>query len=148
MSRTTLTNTATETPFDGALSTTSTTEKLKSTTATDTSFAGPLWLKKDVGALYAKGEVHTGPFSVPLLRMAGMDKLPAQESYSILDLCCGSGVTTSELQALFKEQNIQDKTNLICGDLSAGQLEYLDARIKQQGWKNTKTALMNAQVCC
>jgi hypothetical protein len=41
--------------------------------ASETHFAGPLWLREDVGAIYAKGEVHTGPFSMPLLRMADQD---------------------------------------------------------------------------
>lgn len=46
--------------------------------ASETHFAGPLWLREDVGAIYAKGEVHTGPFSMPLLRMADLDKLPTK----------------------------------------------------------------------
>lgn len=114
--------------------------------ASETHFAGPLWLRGEVGALYAKGEVHTGPFSMPLLRMANLDKLPSKGRISILDLCCGSGITTSELHVLFKEQGIQDKVDLICGDLSAGQLEFLDKRIKDMGWQNTRTLQMNAEV--
>lgn len=47
---------------------------------------------------------------------------------------------------LFKEQGIEDQVDLVCGDFSAGQLEYLDKRIQQQGWKNTKTVQMDAQV--
>jgi hypothetical protein len=114
--------------------------------ASETHFAGPLWLRGEVGAFYAKGEVHTGPFSMPLLRMANLDKLPSKNRISILDLCCGSGITTSELHVLFKEQGIQDKVDLICGDLSAGQLEFLDKRIKDMEWKNTRTMQMNAEV--
>jgi hypothetical protein len=114
--------------------------------ASETHFAGPLWLREEVGALYAKGEVHTGPFSMPLLRMADLDKLPPKDRIFILDLCCGSGITTSELHVLFKEQGIQHKVDLTCGDLSAGQLEFLDKRIKEMGWENTRTVQMNAQV--
>lgn len=114
--------------------------------ASETQFAGPLWLREGVGALYAKGEVHTGPFSMPLLRWAGLDKLPSTEKITVLDLCCGTGITTSELHALFKEQGIEDNVNLTCGDLSAGQLQFLDQRIKEMQWKNTKTMQMNAQV--
>jgi hypothetical protein len=114
--------------------------------ASETHFAGPLWLRKDVGAIYAKGEVHTGPFSMPLLRMADLDKLPTKGRISILDLCCGSGITTSELHVLFREQGIQDKVDLTCGDFSAGQLDFLDKRIKEMGWENTTTVHMNAEV--
>lgn len=114
--------------------------------ASETQFAGPLWLREGVGALYAKGEVHTGPFSMPLLRWAGFDRLHPTEKIDVLDLCCGTGITTSELHALFKEQGIQDNVNLTCGDLSAGQLQFLDQRIKKMQWKNTKTVQMNAQV--
>ena len=83
---------------------------------------------------------------MPLLRMANFDKLPSKGRISILDLCCGSGITTSELHALFKEQGIQDKVDLTCGDLSAGQLEFLDKRIKDMGWQNTSIVQMNAEV--
>lgn len=113
--------------------------------ASETNFAGPLWLREEVGALYAKGEVHTGPFSMPLLRMAKLDQLPKQDRYFILDLCCGSGVTTHELQVLFREQGIENKVELTCGDFSEGQLAYLDKRIERMGWKNTVTRQMDAQ---
>ncbi|KAH6676823.1 putative UbiE/COQ5 family methyltransferase [Halenospora varia] len=120
-------------------------EKQSSTTATDTAFAGPLWLNPDVGALYAKGERHTGPFSMPLLRMANLDTMPKKDSYNILDLCCGSGITTAELHALLKELSLHDKTSIMSADLSAGQLAYLDKRIKENGWTNNVTQQMNAQ---
>ncbi|KAK9442055.1 UbiE/COQ5 methyltransferase [Metarhizium brunneum] len=113
--------------------------------ASETQFAGPLWLREGVGALYAKGEVHTGPFSMPLLRMAGLNKLPTTGQISILDLCCGTGITTYNLHLLFKEQGIQDNVDLTCGDLSAGQLQFLDRRIKEMQWKKTKTIQINAQ---
>jgi SAM-dependent methyltransferase len=115
--------------------------------ASQTRFAGPLWLREEVGALYAKGEVHTGPFSMPLLRMANFDKLrlPPNRNLRILDLCCGSGVTTHELQVLLQKQRLEDKVDLTCGDFSAGQLEYLDKRIQKMGWKNTYTQQMNAE---
>ena len=124
------------------MSTTTTTTEL----ASETHFAGPLWLREEVGALYAKGEVHTGPFSMPLLRLANLDKITSKGRISILDLCCGSGITTSELHVLFEEQGIQDNVDLICGDLSAGQLEFLDKRIRNMKWKNTRTVQMNAEV--
>ena len=115
--------------------------------ASETRFAGPLWLRKEVGALYAKGEVHTGPFSMPLLKMANLDKLtsPSERNLRILDLCCGSGITTHELQVLYQQQGLQDKVDLVCGDFSAGQLKYLDERINRMGWKNTVTRQMNAE---
>lgn len=116
--------------------------------ASETRFAGPLWLREDVGYLYAKGEVHTGPFSMPLLRMGGFDKLtlpPMGGNLRILDLCCGSGITTHELQALLQEQGMQENVDVVCGDFSAGQLKYLDKRIQKMGWKNTVTRQMNAE---
>jgi SAM-dependent methyltransferase len=116
--------------------------------ASETRFAGPLWLREEVGALYAKGEVHTGPFSMPLLRMAHFDKLtppPNSRNLRMLDLCCGSGITTHELQVLFKQQGLEDKVDLVCGDFSAGQLAYLEKRIQKMGWKNTVTRQMNAE---
>ncbi|KUJ18651.1 putative UbiE/COQ5 family methyltransferase [Mollisia scopiformis] len=116
--------------------------------ASETRFAGPLWLREEVGALYAKGEVHTGPFSMPLLRMANFDKLslPSENrNLRMLDLCCGSGVTTHELQVLLQQQGLEDKVDLVCGDFSAGQLEYLDKRIQRMGWRNTVTRQMNAE---
>lgn len=85
--------------------------------ASETQFAGPLWLRKEVSALYAKGEVHIGPFSMPLLRIAGLNKLP-RDRIAILDLYCGTRITTSELHILFKEQGLRDKVDLTYGDLS------------------------------
>ncbi|KAF4634127.1 hypothetical protein G7Y89_g3972 [Cudoniella acicularis] len=116
----------------------------KTATTTDTAFAGPLWLNPDVSALYAKGERHTGPFSMPL-PMAELDKLPPKDEYNILDLCCGSGITTSELHTLLKKLNLHKKTNIVSGDLSAGQLAYLEKRIQENGWDNDITQQMNAQ---
>ena len=118
----------------------------------DTNLAGPLWLRAEIGKLYAKGEVHTGPFSKPLLRMGGFDKLALPtggEKLKILDVCCGSGVTTEKLHELLKEQGIDvgERVDLTCGDLSEGQLAYLDERITLMGWKGTKTQQMNIEVC-
>lgn len=114
-----------------------------------TKFSGPLWLRPSVGGLYAKGEVHTGPFSMPLLRMQNLDKLVALSGSppdAILDVCCGSGVTTQQLQTLLKEQSLNGKVNVTCGDWSDGQLAYLDQRIKKNGWQKTKTIKMNLEV--
>jgi len=41
---------------------------------------------------------------MPLLRVAKLGCLPKEDRYSILDLCCGSGITTHELQVLFRGQ--------------------------------------------
>lgn len=115
---------------------------------TDTNFAGPLWLRSGVAELYAMGEVHTGPFSMPLLRQQKLDKLAVTpgSTTAILDVCCGSGVTTHHLQSLLKEQGLEGQIDLTCGDLSEGQLAYLDERIKAMGWQKTKTKKMNLSV--
>lgn len=129
---------------------TGTTEKDASAhSISGTGFAGPLWLRPGVGDLYAKGEVHTGPFSMPLLRMQNLDKLvalPGSSSGAILDVCCGSGVTTHHLHTLLKEQGIEGQIDVTCGDWSDGQLAYLDQRIKKMGWMKTRTVKMNLEV--
>jgi ubiquinone/menaquinone biosynthesis C-methylase UbiE len=79
-----------------------------------------------------------------LLRMEKLDQLQKQDRYYILDLWCGSGVTAHEPQVLFREQGIENKVGLTCGDFSDGQLEYLDKRIKRVEWKNTVTRQMDA----
>lgn len=117
--------------------------------ATGTRMAGPLFQRADVAEKYSLAERHTGTMSRPVLVYQGMDnlKVPYGRWLSVLDMCCGTGVTTDRLQGLLKEQGLQDKVKVTCGDLSPQQLNYLDARIERNGWKNTKTVLMNAEVC-
>ncbi|KAF4632249.1 hypothetical protein G7Y89_g5880 [Cudoniella acicularis] len=88
----------------------------------ETKFSGELWLNPEVGNILFK-------ISKPI---------------KVLDRCCGTGVTSSHLQQISQEEGARDKVDLICGDLSEGQLAHVNRRIKENGWENAKAVRVNA----
>jgi SAM-dependent methyltransferase len=124
--------------------TTSTEIPAKKHLVEDTKFSGGLWLNPEIGNLYSRVERITGPFSIPLLHMTGLFELP--KSITVLDLCCGTGVTSSYLQQLALEKGARDKVDLTCGDFSASQLAIVNKKIKDHKWDNAKAVQVNAMV--
>ncbi|TDZ33440.1 Glandicoline B O-methyltransferase roqN [Colletotrichum spinosum] len=110
-----------------------------------------LWREPEVGAMYRNTEYTTAKQSPTLIDYCGLteDVLASlTRPIRVLDMCCGAGVVAAHLQARMKKLGIERKNlvQLTCADSSTSQLEHVSARVKDQGWTDTKVVV--ADIAC
>lgn len=94
--------------------------------------------------MFKLGEMVTGPSASQLIQQAGL--LESSESLLvILDNACGSGIITSLLHGTL-EDNVKERTEFICGDISQRTVDAVQQRITDNCWQRTKAQIIDAQV--
>ncbi|KAL8951303.1 MAG: hypothetical protein Q9222_002725, partial [Ikaeria aurantiellina] len=116
-----------------------------STTATvnKTDWSSSFFKQADMGRRYKNAEAITGAFARTLIEKAGLLSPPSMH-LSILDNAGGTGVVTAALHDLLP-QSTKENMDLTCGDFAEPMLQAAGERIKENGWVNTTTKLVDAQ---
>ncbi|KAK2038120.1 S-adenosyl-L-methionine-dependent methyltransferase [Colletotrichum somersetense] len=78
-----------------------------------------------------------------MLRRVGLH-LPIRKKINVLDLACGTGGVTKIIHELLKATDSQDYVTITCVDINPSVVEYLQKRIKKEGWPNTTAMVGDA----
>ncbi|GJD03101.1 COQ5 family [Colletotrichum higginsianum] len=102
-----------------------------------------LWRNPEVGKIYRNTEHVNAPLVPPLLDACGLTEeamASLERPIEVLDMCCGAGVVSAQIQTMLKRAGMADKgmVKLTCSDSSAAQLEYVKYRIQADGWVDSK----------
>ncbi|KAL8718232.1 MAG: hypothetical protein Q9225_004604 [Loekoesia sp. 1 TL-2023] len=99
--------------------------------------------QEDMDRRYKTAQIITGAFAKTLIKNAGLLS-PDQDHLTILDNACGTGVVAAALHDML-DQTTKDRMELTCGDFSEQMIKLVRARIEENGWRNTKAKLVDAQ---
>lgn len=81
----------------------------------------------------------------PLIVQMGISQ-NMQSPVKFLDLACGTGVASSEVQMRLPKA-VREESSFIASDLSPDMVEIVKKRIEAEEWLNTETMVLDAQVC-
>ncbi|KAJ5320026.1 hypothetical protein PENANT_c025G04408 [Penicillium antarcticum] len=96
---------------------------------------------------YKFAETMTGPFGQSLIDQTKLVEdatAKPDQPLVVLDNACGTGIISSLLNEQL-DSSIKQNWKLTCGDISTPLLEYTARRMKEEGWQNAETKVVNAQ---
>ncbi|KAJ5780324.1 hypothetical protein N7457_005484 [Penicillium paradoxum] len=96
---------------------------------------------------FKRGEIVTRTFGELLVdqsKVVAESKANPDQSLVILDNACGTGVISSTLNAKL-DDTTKARATLTCGDISSVILTYTADRMKQEGWENVETRVVDAR---
>lgn len=82
--------------------------------------------------------------AAPLLSQMGISET-TKSPLHMLDLACGSGVITQELQGMLSK-DVLEKSNFLSSDNSPALVELCKKRIAAEEWVNTEARVLDAMV--
>lgn len=83
--------------------------------------------------------------AMPLVDQMGISQT-TETPLTMLDLACGSGVVTQEVQDILPGK-VLGKSRFMAGDSSEALIELVRKRIAVEGWVNTEAQGLDAMVC-
>ncbi|KAJ6135601.1 Acetylaranotin bis-thiomethyltransferase [Penicillium capsulatum] len=94
---------------------------------------------------YDVAEKVTSPFAKDLIAQSGLgaNANPATP-LTVLDNACGTGIVSSILHRQLDDR-VKGNWTLTCGDFSEAMLERTKHRMKEEGWMNAETKVVDAQ---
>jgi SAM-dependent methyltransferase len=101
-----------------------------------------------VAARYANAENATRPFAKRLVAKSGIAAAAAAAApIRALDLATGTGALVAELYAAVPQEH-WGSMSVLCGDVSASMLAYVQERGQGAGWAGLETGIVDGNVCC
>lgn len=82
--------------------------------------------------------------ALPLLAQMGLTPTN-KRPLAFLDLACGTGVLTQEIQGMLSNDVLRQST-FKAGDLSDGMVKFMKKRVQSEDWVNVEVNVMDAQV--
>ncbi|KAH8879304.1 S-adenosyl-L-methionine-dependent methyltransferase [Thozetella sp. PMI_491] len=83
------------------------------------------------------------PLATQLLNQIGLDETTTA-SFTLADSGCGSGIVAEVLHTRIS-QDVLARSKVLCGDVVAHQVEFVNDMIKKSNWVNTEARIMDAQ---
>jgi SAM-dependent methyltransferase len=81
----------------------------------------------------------------PLIQQMGLSGTATKNPVVVLDLACGSGVVTQELQKELPVE-ILEKSKFVSGDSSEALVGVVGKRVEAEGWRNVEPRVTDAMV--
>ena len=81
----------------------------------------------------------------PLLQQMGLSGTTTKTPVVVLDLACGSGVVTQELQRELPV-GVLEKSRFVAGDSLEALVGIVGKRIEAEGWRNVEARVTDAMV--
>ncbi|KAJ5753632.1 uncharacterized protein N7511_007785 [Penicillium nucicola] len=106
-----------------------------------------LFTSEAFAAQYKSAEQFTGTFGHSLIEQSKLvydAKARPSHPLVVLDNACGTGIISCLLNEKL-DISIKQNWKLTCGDISKPLLEYTARRMKEEGWQNAETKVVNAQ---
>jgi ubiquinone/menaquinone biosynthesis C-methylase UbiE len=98
---------------------------------------------KTMAAQYSRCARASDSFTTPLVEASGIATSPLQPLV-VFDNACGTGVIGSTLYRTLPREKTR-YWELLCGDMSPHMLAYTEQRVKDEGWTNVETRIIDAQ---
>jgi ubiquinone/menaquinone biosynthesis C-methylase UbiE len=98
---------------------------------------------KTMAAQYLRCARASDSFATPLVEASGISTSPLQPLV-IFDNACGTGVIGSTLYRTLPREKTRN-WELLCGDMSPHMLACTEQRVKDEGWTNAETRIIDAQ---
>ncbi|KAL3483395.1 S-adenosyl-L-methionine-dependent methyltransferase [Aspergillus germanicus] len=96
-----------------------------------------------MAAQYSRCARASDFFATPLVDASGIATSPL-EPLVVFDNACGTGVIGSTLYRTLPREKTRN-LELLCGDMSPHMLAYTEQRVKDEGWTNVETRIIDAQ---
>ncbi|KAL2859638.1 S-adenosyl-L-methionine-dependent methyltransferase [Aspergillus pseudodeflectus] len=96
-----------------------------------------------MAAQYSRCARASDSFAGPLVQASGIAHSPLHPLV-VFDNACGTGVIGSTLYGTLPREKTRS-WELLCGDMSPHMLAYTDQRVKDEGWTNVETRIIDAQ---
>lgn len=81
----------------------------------------------------------------PLLQQMGLTGIATKDPVVVLDLACGSGVVTQELQKALPVE-VLEKSRFVAGDSSEALVAIVEKTAEGEGWRNVEARVTDAMV--
>ncbi|KAL2796244.1 S-adenosyl-L-methionine-dependent methyltransferase [Aspergillus keveii] len=96
-----------------------------------------------MAAQYSRCARASDSFATPLVEASGIATSPLQPLV-VFDNAGGTGVIGSTLYRTLPREKTRN-LELLCGDMSPHMLAYTEQRVKDEGWTNAETRIIDAQ---